>query len=62
MVSQLGVEQQSRRHGLVKWSLKDRRLSMKRSGRTPRKPATKFPNLRKKLVKNKVLTRRLKKK
>jgi hypothetical protein len=30
--------------------------------RTPRKPAMKFPNLRKKLVKNKVLARQLKKK
>ncbi len=29
--------------------------------RTPRKPATKFPNLRKKLAKNKVLSRQAKK-
>jgi hypothetical protein len=35
---------------------------MKQRGRTPRKPATKFPNLRKKLAKNKVVARRLKKK
>jgi hypothetical protein len=42
--------------------LKDRRPSVKQRGRTPRKPATKFPNLRKKLVKNKVVARRLKKK
>ena len=30
--------------------------------RTPRKPATKFPNLRKKLAKNKVMARQAKKK
>ena len=30
--------------------------------RTPRKPATKFPNLRKKLAKNKVMAGRVKKK
>jgi hypothetical protein len=30
--------------------------------RTPRKPATKFPNLRKKIAKNKVLARQAKKK
>jgi hypothetical protein len=30
--------------------------------RTPRKPATKFPNLRKKIAKNKVMARQTKKK
>lgn len=30
--------------------------------RTPRKPATKFPNLRKKIAKNKVSARQAKKK
>ena len=34
---------------------------MRQRGRTPRQPATKFPNLRKKLVKNEAVARRLKK-
>jgi hypothetical protein len=38
-----------------------RRQAMK-DRRPPRKPATKFPNLRKKLAKNKVLGKQVKKK
>ena len=33
-----------------------------KNGKTTRMPATKFPNLRKKIAKNKVLARQLKKK